>query len=72
MLNSANSAHKSQYKIYSNKFNTLIRIAKCGYYDKRFDFVKNNLRNCAYGRIFLIAIPNTESQLISLLDEQII
>lgn len=44
MLNSPNHARQSQYKIYSNKLNTLIRIAKRNYYDERFGLVKNNLK----------------------------
>ena len=37
MLNSPNQARQSQYKIYSNKLNNLIRIATRNYYDERFD-----------------------------------
>ena len=44
MLNSPNQARQSQYKIYSNKLNTLIRIAKRNYFDERFDLAKNNLK----------------------------
>ena len=45
MLNFPNHARQSQYKIYSNKLNTLIRIAERNYYDERFDLAKNNLKD---------------------------
>ena len=44
MLSSPNQIRQSQYKTYRNKLNTLIRIAKCNYFNERFESVKNNLK----------------------------
>lgn len=38
------SARESQYKVYKNKLNHLIRIAKRTYYDKKFERAKHNLK----------------------------
>ena len=43
-MDSPNPVRESQYKIYRNKLNHLIRISKRNYYDERFDSEKNNLR----------------------------
>ena len=44
LLNSPNPVRESQYKIYRNKLNHLIRISKLNYYEERFDSAKNNSR----------------------------
>ena len=41
-LNSSNPQQEARYKLYKNKLNHLIRIAKRNYYDSKFIMAKNN------------------------------
>ncbi len=43
-LNSSNPQQEARYKLYKNKLNHLIRIAKRNYYDSKFIMAKDNLK----------------------------
>ena len=43
-LNSSKPQQEARYKLYKNKLNYLIRIAKRNYYDSKFIMATNNLK----------------------------